>query len=702
MRFLHSRGKLLGLAVPLLSVRTRKGPCGEFPDIPALARLAKSWDMGMVQLLPLNDTGFQTSPYSALSAFALNPIYLRIRDLPEAEDGLPGASPTDAGLAEDGQPDAGPDEAGAAYRRVGGGTKVPYEAILEKKLKILRSLWGRALEGAEGDALRARVDAWADGRPWARPYASFMVLKEENRFLPWWEWKSLRDPGPGELEGLWADPGFADKGRFFLWTQMRAQEQCEAAGREALSLGVDILGDIPILMNVDSADVWARRDIFDLSQVAGAPPDMYSSMGQNWGFPLYRWNILEDQGFGFWKERLACAARYYSAYRIDHVLGFFRIWAIGTREKDGFLGRFDPEYPIHFPDLASLGFDPARIRWLSLPHVPGAEVRDVLSALPRDFAARLEAALLSRIGTEDLFLFSPAVRGSADIADIIHAEARALFTPGAEPWEALRACEDFFCAAWRNRTLLEIPGGTYVPTWSYGETRAWRSLSEKERTALGALIARRKGESQGLWEKRGFNILKALSEGLDMQAFAEDLGAVPPCVPQVLDRLSMPGLRVLRWHRAWEAAGAPYVELSEYPENSMACTSVHDSSMLRQWWEEEADKEAVWALAGRALPEGEDPGPVPAELDPKSAACFLRAFAAAGSRIVAYPLQDILAASERYREKDPRDERINVPGTSGPENWTYRMKPYLEDLAGDGTFAAFAASLSGGFGKNDG
>jgi 4-alpha-glucanotransferase len=209
-----------------------------------------------------------------------------------------------------------------------------------------------------------------------------------------------------------------------------------------------------------------------------------------------------------------------------------------------------------------------------------------------------------------------------------------------------------------------------------------------------------------LWEKTGRKILKALTESVAMQACAEDLGAVPPCVPAVLGELGIPGLRVLRWHRAWDKEGAPYVPLEDYPEESVACTSVHDSTNLRQWWEEEADRVAVWAMlksasgqkraaAGAEGPEGVDvKAAAPVVLDPDSAFFVLKAFAAARSRFVVYPLQDLMAASARHRETNPADERVNVPGTTGGANWLYRMKPRLDDLASDVEFASKIASLS--------
>jgi len=209
-----------------------------------------------------------------------------------------------------------------------------------------------------------------------------------------------------------------------------------------------------------------------------------------------------------------------------------------------------------------------------------------------------------------------------------------------------------------------------------------------------------------------------------MQACAEDLGAVPTCVPSVLRELDIPGLRVLRWFRAWGEQGQPYVRLSDYPEDAVACMSVHDSTNLRQWWAEEAERSALWPmlreeLAGREALLGlhsAHPGAAgraaaaaaakagqtgaaaqaepPADLDPDGALLLLRAFACVRSRCVVYPLQDLLAASALYREENPADERINVPGTTAPSNWLYRMKPTIGALLGDEALAARLSSIA--------
>ncbi|HWR12854.1 MAG TPA: 4-alpha-glucanotransferase [Rectinemataceae bacterium] len=716
MKFLHPAKRTTGYVLPLLSLKTGKGPCGEFPDIVDMARLARSWNMDVVQLLPVNDTGWQTSPYSALSAFALNPVYLRIGDLPELKRALdaPGGSgnavKTARGTPEEGQAAAivlAREKAERLALDFGSATKVPYAAILEKKLNILESLWNALSSGVEGQKLIDKVEAWSIRASWAKPYACFVELKRRAGGRAWWEWPDNGTVDKASIESLWNEKGHIPGTRFWAWLQMRAEEQFALACAQVRDLGVDIMGDIPILMNADSADVWFHREYFDTGRAAGAPPDMYSRYGQNWGFPLYRWDEIERSGYSFWKERLRCAEKFYTLYRIDHVLGFFRIWAIGKYEADGFLGHFMPEFSLSYPELDAIGFDAGRIRWLSKPHVPQRAIDDALAGFSERMRGLLRARLFAQIGDEPLYLFAQTLRGGTDIAAIVR-EAAAIFAGENVLRQAVSSCIDALLFWWRNRTLLEIAPGQFVATWEFRDTQAWASLSDHEKSAMEALISRRKGESLALWERTGRKLLKTLADSVDMQACAEDLGAVPPCVPAVLGELGIPGLKVLRWHRAWDRPDSPYVPLDEYPEESVACMSVHDSTNLRQWWEEEADREELWRMArqalgreaaktkaaGRSIPRQPLADAAPATLDPDSALLVLRAFAAARSRCVVYPLQDLLAASALYREENPADERVNVPGTMSDANWLYRMKPRLEELMGDAAFAVRIASLT--------
>lgn len=651
----------MGVAVPLLALRDiDTSACGEFASLVALGDLVKEWNINLIQLLPVNDTGTGTSPYSALSAFALHPVYIRIEDV--SWKGAAAAKERIASMLSD------------FKTRHADNKRVSFERVVMEKLAILREIWNLSKP-----APMKRIEAFIKAHSWIKPYACFVVLKSRNQDKPWWEWGEHRNPAPGDIEKFWNDPALLPELLFHAWLQMVAKEQFAAACNYVFSLGIDIMGDIPILMNKDSADVWHERRCFNLDYSAGAPPDMYAKLGQNWGFPLYRWDMIEESGFAFWKNRLAYADVFYSSYRIDHVLGFFRIWGINNAEIDGYLGRFLPEYTIEYHELAAMGFDQARITWLSKPHIPASAVDETFSSLSFDAAAKAKSALLRQIGSEPLYRFNPAVRGGKDIRGIL---GECEITGKVLSW-------------WRNRTLYEVEPGKFVPSWEYFRTAAWESLSSHEKNVLEALFARRRGESLTLWENTGRKILGMVTGSVKMQACAEDLGAVPPCVPTVLDELGIPGLRVLRWYRKWDEAGAPFIALDEYPANAVACPSVHDSSNVRQWWEEEADKKAVWDLLCKALEAvpAKDTA-APEILEPADMVIFLKAFVTVTSRFAVIPLQDFLACDVRYREENPADERINTPGTMHPFNWVYRMKPTLSALYADSEFCSVIRGIA--------
>lgn len=713
MRFAHSGRRLSGLVFPLSALRTAQSPgCGEFPDLSAAGELARSWKLDLIQLLPVNDSGAQTSPYSALSAFALHPLYLRVSDLPELGSGER-SSPRGASSASTAAPSLSAEDvaafradAAALVRRFAGAERVPHEELLGAKLGLLEHIWearekalldkssdpersspdrGAAAKGrrsrsaAAGGTRRgppadAELESWVAAKPWVRSYAAFVEAKRRNGGRPWWEWSELRDPSAEDLARLWSDQHWVSKLRFWAWVQMRAAGQLRAAAEGLAREGIALMGDIPILMNKDSADVWVRRSAFRLDLVAGAPPDMYAYLGQNWGFPIYDWEALAASGYDFWMERLAEADAYYSCYRIDHVLGFFRIWSLSDRESSGYLGRFVPDRSISRGELEALGFSAERIRWLSQPHI--REDRLVAAAGEAAAHAAIHAAL-DRIGNEPLFLFKPSVRGERDL------EAMPALSP---------AARGFLVSSWRDRALFEFEPEAFTRAWRYREASSWPTLSEGERSALEGLMGRKAAASEELWAETGRKLLGALKDAVPMLPCAEDLGAVPDCVPRVLGELGILGLRVLRWTRRWDRPGQPYVPPAEYPDLSVACPSVHDSSSLREWWETEADRELVWDLVAEGL--GRSIGPCPATLGPDHVYLILELLARSRSRFVVYPLQDFVAMSE-WRPDDPRSERINIPGTTRPENWGYRMPANLEELAGDVGLADRVRALVG-------
>jgi 4-alpha-glucanotransferase len=651
----NTRKRLIGTVTPVGALRGKGSlGVGEFPDLAEFARLCKKMGVGLIQLLPVNDTGYFSAPYFALTAFALHPLYLRIEDLEEYGN---------AGKAIRGKIA----EAGAAFEKE---SRFPYYRILKTKMDILRDLYGANKAGiAKKAAPGGSLAAWIGRNPWVKEYAVYRRLKEANGEKSWKEWKTHREVSPADIEALWNDGSLREEHIFWAWLQEALDGQFSRAAKAVAEEGILLEGDIPILMNEDSCDVWARREYFHLDLSAGAPPDMYSPEGQNWGFPLHNWQAQAKDDYAWWRSRLKVAEKYYGAYRIDHVLGFFRIWASSRQDNTSALGRYVPYVPVSGKDLEDLGFDKGRIRWVSRPHVPTGEVWDALRGIRDGFgmdsdaiapeAERIFSEVLERIGGEELWLFRDKIRGERDI-DALN------FHP---------VVRDFLYRAWHNRLFVEYEPGRYFPVWYFRESRAYASLSNDERARLEDLLEKRRVDSEKIWETEGKKLLSKLAASSSMLPCAEDLGAVPDCVPRTLGQLKILGLRVVRWHREWNREGQPYVPFGEYPELSVCTPAVHDSSTVREWWDREADQQVFCDFIGvPSLPRIYNPG---------TAKIVLQKIASAASRFRVFQFQDLLHLSPRCYAEDPASERVNVPGTFNDFNWTWRFPASIGEIGRD-------------------
>ncbi|MDR2792315.1 MAG: 4-alpha-glucanotransferase [Treponema sp.] len=640
----------IGVVVPVGALRGEKSlGVGEFPDLAEFAKLAAAMGIGLIQILPVNDTGYESSPYSALSAFALHPLYLRIADLPEAAEF---ASEIDA-LTE----------------QFDKNERFSHYGILKAKLELLREIYA----AHEKDIVRrTSLLKWIEENTWVISYAVFRRLKEANQERSWKEWSDHRNITKEQIEALWNDPALKKEHLFWVWLQEALDNQFGKAAAAVAKEGILLEGDLPILINDDSCDVWAYPEFFRLDLSAGAPPDMYSPNGQNWGFPVYNWNALAKDAYTWWKRRLAVAEKYYKAYRIDHVLGFFRIWAASKQDlaSSSLLGRFIPCVPITVKNLEEAGFDKGRIRWSSYPHIPTHEVWDSLSGIQdadgnQDYAAIQREAekvfmqALERINNEELWLFRDTVKGEKDIEALdLHPFAK-----------------EFLICAWRNRTFLEYEKGKFAPVWFYKKTRAYMNFSHEEKEKIDALIEARKLESEKKWEAHGKKLLTMLIESSSMLPCAEDLGDIPDCVPRTLAKLKILGLRVVRWARKWDRDGAPYIPLEDYPELSVCTLGVHDSSTVREWWEKEAEQAVFAGFIGEPS--------LASVYNPGVAKKILQKTASAASRFRVFQIQDLLHLSLKYYADDPSSERINVPGSVTGFNWTYRIPVPIAELEKD-------------------
>lgn len=304
-----------GINLPLFSLHSNSSfGIGEYTDLIPLIDWCNEIGFDVIQLLPLNDTGIDTSPYSALSAFALNPIHLGFEQLPFLM-----GSPNLMALLQ------------KLRSSLTISQRVDYRQVYLAKRLFLQAYYK---EMAPRIMVSESYQHFLSENSWLTPYALFKTLKEAQEWKSWDQW-TCADITPQMYQELCKE---YESGIFFhSLVQYLCFDQMEAVKRYADQKKVLLKGDIPILINRESADVWYNRNLFQMQFSAGAPPDMYAQEGQNWGFPTYNWSGHTQDDYAWWRQRLKVASQIYNLYRIDHIVGFFRIWSIplGHSGKEG-------------------------------------------------------------------------------------------------------------------------------------------------------------------------------------------------------------------------------------------------------------------------------------------------------------------------------------------------------------------------------
>ncbi len=334
--------KAAGTAVPVFSLRSESGfGIGEFNDLKLLADWAAGTGQKIIQILPVNDTTMtgtweDSYPYNANSSFALHPQYIHLPD---------------AGVEED-------DE----YRQMKAGLNalphVDYEKVNEEKRRLLYKAYGKTgTKVCRTKSYRSFVES---NEEWLLPYAAFCTLRDRFGTADFRKWKH----GAAEDYSVYDEmkirkylKGHEKEAGYHMFVQYHLHLQLSEARDYARSKGVVFKGDLPIGVSRTSADAWVNGRLFNMDSQAGAPPDAFSADGQNWGFPTYDWDGMSKDGYAWWKARLKKMSRYFDVFRIDHILGFFRIWEIPLPEKSGLMGHFNPALPYSEAELSSMGFD---------------------------------------------------------------------------------------------------------------------------------------------------------------------------------------------------------------------------------------------------------------------------------------------------------------------------------------------------------
>ena len=320
-----------GTAIPVFSLRSDDDfGIGDFADLRLMADWAAATGQSVIQILPVNDTTMTRTkadsyPYNACSSFALHPAYLRVQDLGEV-------------------PEPMAREMIATCTDLQQLPVVDYETAIKAKER-----WARTIYDQRGDA-DVRSPQFAEfvgqNHEWLFPYAAYSVLRDQKGTADFNQWGDEAKYSPAIVARMLIDPEQRREMFYYCWLQQKLHEQLLDAARYCRARGVALKGDIPIGVSSVSADAWQYPELFNMDSSAGAPPDDFAVNGQNWGFPTYNWDAMARDDYRWWRRRLQKMSEYFDAYRIDHVLGFFRIWEIPADCVHGILGHFSPALPM--------------------------------------------------------------------------------------------------------------------------------------------------------------------------------------------------------------------------------------------------------------------------------------------------------------------------------------------------------------------
>ncbi len=671
--------KKTGVSVPLAAIRTEDSPViGEYTALVEFAAFAKKAGLSVIQLLPILDSGAHSSPYSSLSAFALHPIYINVSRV----TGFQTVFDSDADFVR-------------LYKKLlshKNDVRFDYQEIRSIKNELLRKIFRRLAYSATPDIPDKceRFHAFINRcSVWLPSYCVFKTLKAEHSQEGWWNWKKqYRSLSAEKILEIWNSESRREPNFFYAWLQLMAFRQFSEAANEVRKMGIVLKGDLPILLNEDSCDVWANPDLFSTKWRAGSPPDGDNPAGQNWGFPIYDWEAHQKSGFSWWKKRLAVSSVFFDAYRLDHLPGFFRFWAVNERDCSAEMGVNMPNCAISATSLFKADFSRERVKWLSEPHIPTEEVFRLTGNLDR--AHEILSLLCDRIGHEELWNFKKTIKGERDIRLIDFSQFELDF-------QIQKEMTELFVRWWKNRTLLEIKRGNFVPACKFRESVAWNSLSSIEKNALENLFVAAWKKQDVLQGAQARTIFSEVLPSSSMIPCGEDLGALPLELPATMDEFGILGLKVIRWCRKWSENGQPFDDLKKIRPLSVATTSVHDSSTLRSWWNDE--KDSVRAFV-RDFFESDDEhsenkraeqllSEVPLserEYDNEIAQWVLDVCAETSALWFINPIQDWLYLDKKYYAKDASDERINIPGTVSDFNWTWRMPVCVSKLIANENF----------------
>lgn len=633
-----------GVAIPVFSVRsTEDFGVGDFMDLKLMVDWAEKTGQNFLQILPINDTTMtgtwtDSYPYNANSTFALHPMYLRLQEM---------------GTLNDPERRAYYDNLALELNSL---AEVDYERVTKGKIEYTREIF--AQNGAETIASEEFKSFVERNGYWLTPYAAFCVLRDRMGTPDMSRWGEYAVYDEAKV-AKFVDEN-ADDINFVYYQQFHLDKQMRHVRDYAHAHGVAIKGDIPIGISRTSVDAWLSPRLFNLDCQAGAPPDDFSVLGQNWGFPTYNWEEMNRDGFRWWKDRFRKMSEYFDAYRIDHVLGFFRIWQIPMDALHGLLGVFNPALP----------FSPEELRnnydfWIDVDLQTTPFIMEwMLGDFFGDKTQMAKERFLDDV-SYGRYRLKPEFATQRRVADY--------FATQEKNEENNRLCNALLGLI-DQVLFVEDPyeKGKYHPRISAQYTYTYRALNDYEKWCFDRLYNDfYYHRHNDFWYGKAMWKLPPIIDATDMLTCAEDLGMIPDCVPAVMSALEILTLDIQRMPKDPKAE---FGNTWNYPYYSVCTTSTHDMGGIRAWWEENHDK--AQSFYNHMLHEG---GQAPYFAEPWICEKIIDLHLKSPSMLCILPLQDWLSMDGNLRRQNPAEEQINVPANSR-HYWRYRMHITAEDL----------------------
>lgn len=621
-----------GVAIPVFSIRTPEGfGTGEFSDLPALGRWAKANDLQLIQLLPVNDTTqthtwTDSYPYAAISSFAMHPLYIRLEEVGRLPDSHPLQKQFDR-----------------LRKWLNEREFVEYETVTAFKQAYLK-----ALHSQLGAQLQTETywEWFSSNESWLLPYAVFSFLRDKYKTNDFQRWEEHQVYDADAIHQLMiTNEAVANTVHYHCFVQYHLHLQLKKATETLHQMGIALKGDLPIGVAKGSADVWVNPSSYHLTMQAGAPPDGFAAEGQNWGFPTYNWKQMLGDGLSWWQQRLKHMAVYFDAFRIDHILGFFRIWQIPGGAVSGILGYFDPAIPVVKEEFIQRGIDWNEDRFCE-PFI----TEEILEEHFGNYAGMIRAGLMEISGGRYRLLPAYATQRLVQQSSLPAAVKNILLQ--------LQTDVLFIKAIQAGKTV-------YHPRYRMEETRSFAALKPYDQAQLRSLYNNYfHNRQENIWRKEALKKLPVIRRATNMLICGEDLGPLPHCLPEVLRSLGVLSLEVERMPKK---AGQQFTDIRQANYLSVLTPSTHDMSTLRGWWQEDPAITNNYYRNILGLP-----GNAPQLPGNGLVKEIIQRHRAAPAMWRIFQVQDLLAASGNHTLQEPDSERINIPANT-QHYWRYRV-----------------------------